>query len=273
MRPLDDFSQDDRRRVDGVVFDLGLAYDAGGKVSADVLAALTGAKAAGLLTAAVTTAAAGTCDHLARTWPLDAVIGESGGFMFHLHPQSGRMVHLHVLSRDERRANWAQYEKTLARVMQEVPGAALAADQAYRETDLAIDVGQDLGQPLAADAVAAIAAIMAEAGMTTVRTATHVHGWLGPYDAAATARLAMKDLFAIDLDDAAGGARLLFAGTPGDGAMFDLFSNSVGCGEARAFETMDGGGPAYVTGGEPAVGLVVALQAVTAARSPGSASA
>lgn len=274
MRPLDDFPLEDRCGLGGIVFDLDLTLNAEGKLAAPALTALEQAKAAGLVLVPVTAAAAGTCDHLARIWPVDAVIGENGGFMFHLHPQSGRMVHLHILSRDERRENWQNYEKALARIMQEVPGAALAADQAYRETDLAIDHAQDLVQPLAEDAVVKIIEIMREAGMTVSRTATHVHGWLGPYDKAVTTRLAMNDLFAVNMDDDAGRTHFMFIGDGAgggapDGSLFDLFPHSVGVGDVRGFETSGQAKPAFVTGGDAAQGFVDAVQAVVAARASG----
>ncbi len=266
MKPLVQVPREGLAQLRGIITDVDGTLTTDGKITATALAALESAQAAGLKTIAVTGAAAGTCDTMARTWPLDAVIGESGGFVFRLHPDTGRMVHLHILPRDERRGHWSEYEKVLARVMQEVPGAALAADQAYRETDLAIDHAQDV-TPLDDDAVAKIVQIMEDAGMTTGRSNIHVNGWLGPYDKLATTRLVLKDLFLADVDDAGERGRWLFVGdSPNDQALFGFFPLSVGVANIADFGAAIETPPGYVAAGVSGDGFAEIVAAVLAAR-------
>ncbi|MEK9673318.1 MAG: HAD-IIB family hydrolase [Rhodospirillaceae bacterium] len=267
MKPLADIPKTALSAVRGIVTDVDGTLTTDGKITSSALGALERAKAADLKIVAVTGAAAGTCDAMARTWPVDAVIGESGGFVFRLHPETGRMVHLHILPRDERRGHWAEYEKVLALVMQEVPGAALAADQAYRETDLAIDHGQDV-QPLGAAAIAKIVQIMEYAGMTTGVSNIHINGWLGPYDKLATTRLVFKDLFVVDLDDENQRAQWVFVGdSPNDQPMFAYFPLSVGVANVRDFGARIETPPAYVTDAAAGNGFAQMVDAILAARS------
>ena len=267
MRPLGEFPVAARRALRGIITDVDGTLTTNGRITGQALGALERAKAAGLKIILVTGAAAGTCDAMARTWPVDAVIGESGGFVFRLHPETGRMVHLHILARDERRAHWAQYEKVLAQVMAEVPGAALAADQAYRETDLAIDHAQDVA-PLPPEKVAKIAAIMQAAGMTTGVSHIHVNGWLGPYDKLTTTRLVLKDLFLADVGDADECAKWAFVGdSPNDAPLFGFFPHSIGVANVRDFGGRIGTPPAYVTEASSGAGFAEVVDAVLAVQS------
>ena len=62
-----------------------------------------------------------------------------------------------------------------------VPGCAVAADQAYREADLAIDFCEDV-PPLPMSSAHAIQAIFEAAGATAKISSIHVNGWFGNYD-------------------------------------------------------------------------------------------
>ncbi|MEQ8228839.1 MAG: HAD-IIB family hydrolase [Rhodospirillales bacterium] len=273
MLPLGEFPIAARRQVRGIITDVDGTLTTDGKITATALAALERARAAGLTVIAVTGAAAGTCDAMARTWPVDAVVGESGGFVFRLHPDSGRMVHLHILARDERRAHWAQYEKVLEAIIAEVPGAALAADQAYRETDLAIDHAQDVA-PLGEEAVAQIVSIMEAAGMTATYSNIHVNGWLGPYDKLTTTCLVLRELYKADASDQDERARWMYLGdSPNDAPLFEFFPHSVGVANVRDFGDRIDAKPTYVTEGASGAGFAEAVDAVLAAQSGADATA
>ena len=93
----------------------------------------------------------------------------------------------------ERSANRVRLEAIKARVLAEVPGAAVSADQAYREADLAIDFCEDVA-PLGTEAVERIKTIFEEAGAITKISSIHVNGWFGQYD-----KLSMTRRFAWDV--------------------------------------------------------------------------
>ena len=128
-------------------------------------------------------------------------------------------------------------------ILASVPGSALAADQAWRETDLAIDYCEDV-PPLPLEAAERIAALMRAAGLTAKVSSIHVNGWFGDYDKLAMTRTLFRERFALDLD--AANASVVFAGdSPNDAPMFGFFRNSVGVANVRRF-TFEGK-PKYVT--------------------------
>jgi hydroxymethylpyrimidine pyrophosphatase-like HAD family hydrolase len=126
-----------------------------------------------------------------------------------------------------------------------VPGCALASDQPYRETDLAIDYCEDV-PPLPVEAAQRIAELMRQAGLTAKVSSIHVNGWFGDYDKLATTRRLFAERFALDL--AAANRDVVFAGdSPNDAPMFAFFEKSVGVANVRRFEGLLTDKPKYVT--------------------------
>lgn len=66
----------------GVFFDIDDTFTEDGLVMPQALSALHAWRGSGRLAVAVTGRPAGWCDHIARMWPVDAVIGENGAFWF-----------------------------------------------------------------------------------------------------------------------------------------------------------------------------------------------
>src|SRR4029450_10776863 len=83
-------------------------------------------------------------------------------------------------------------------IRRQVPGAALASDQPYRETDLAIDYCEDV-PPLSPEAVERIVALMRAPGLSAKVSSIHFNGWFGRYDKLATARRLFTERFGVDL--------------------------------------------------------------------------
>ena len=65
--------------------------------------------------------------------------------------------------------------------LRRVPGCIVAADQPYRELDLAIDFAEDTG-PLDDAAIDAIVAVFVDHGAHAKVSNIHVNGWYGDYD-------------------------------------------------------------------------------------------
>ena len=77
MAPLQSM---DARDLRGLLFDLDDTVTTRGKLTAAAYAAMERLHAAGRIVVAVTGRPAGWCDHIARMWPVDAVVGENGAF-------------------------------------------------------------------------------------------------------------------------------------------------------------------------------------------------
>ncbi len=135
-----------------------------------------------------------------------------------------------------------------------MPGAALASDQHYRETDLAIDFREDV-VPLPREQVDRIVALMEASGLTAKVSSIHVNGWFGRYDKLEMTKRFLDEAFGIDLD--AQKERFVFVGdSPNDAPMFAYFPLSVGVANVRRFADRIATLPAFVTIGEAGAGFV-----------------
>ncbi len=224
-----------------------------GRLFAASYAALEKLQNAGLLVIPVTGRPAGWCDHIARMWPVDAVVGENGAFWFRHDVKAGKLLKRYVLDEAERARNAGRMVAIAARVLREVPGCAIASDQHYREADLAIDFCEDV-PALPRDAVQRIVEIMESEGLTAKVSSIHVNGWFGAYDKLSTTRLMMREDFSIDIDDERDS--FVFAGdSPNDQPMFAFFPNSVGVANVREMADLMTHLPAWVTTGAGAAGF------------------
>ncbi|HUL92003.1 MAG TPA: HAD-IIB family hydrolase [Burkholderiales bacterium] len=249
MRPLAEL---DARGVKAVLADIDETLTTRGKLTAAAYAALEKLHGAGRMVVPVTGRPAGWCDHIARMWPVDAVVGENGAFYFFF---SGGKLHKRFLEDARARAGKrSRLDAVARRILAEVPGCALAADQAYRETDLAIDYCEDV-PPLPLDAAERIAALMEEAGLKAKISSIHVNGWFGGYDKLATSRLLFAERFGLDLDGA--NREFVFVGdSENDAPMFAFFENSIGVANVRRFEGRLDAWPKYVTREASGAGFV-----------------
>ena len=134
-----------------------------------------------------------------RLWPVDAVVGENGAFYFRYDHATRTMARRYVDDDATRARHRSQLQFIADEILNAVPGCAIAADQAYRETDLAIDFREDV-KPLPRDAVEQIAALMRARGLTAKVSSIHVNGWFGAYDKLGMTRTLMREAFGVDLD-------------------------------------------------------------------------
>lgn len=242
MKPL---AQLDARGVTAVLADIDDTLTTHGKLTAEAYGALEQLREAGFRVVPVTGRPAGWCDHIARMWPVDAVVGENGAFYFYYDYGAGRLERRFQQGEASRAEKRARLQAVAVSILAAVPGCALASDQSYRETDLAIDYCEDV-PPLPLVAAERIAALMREAGLTAKVSSIHVNGWFGNYDKLATTKRLFAERFGMDLQKA--NRQIVFAGdSPNDAPMFGFFRNSVGVANVRKFEKVLGEKPNYVT--------------------------
>jgi HAD superfamily hydrolase (TIGR01484 family) len=264
MQPLESFPLAARRHIRGVFTDIDDTLTTEGKLTAAAYGALERLKAAGFITVPITGRPAGWCDHIARMWPVDAVVGENGALYYRYDATARKLTKRYLASESERRANRQRLEALGARILAAVPGAALASDQLYREADLAIDYCEDVA-PLPPAAVDRIVALFEEAGATAKVSSIHVNGWFGSYDKLGMTRIMLRECFAIDLDVERDS--FVFVGdSPNDAPMFAFFPHAVGVANIAVFGDRLPTQPAYVTRGPAGAGFVELADALLAAR-------
>ena len=253
-QPLASMPPAARSGVRGVLTDIDDTLTTHGQLTPDAYAALARLKAAGKLVIPITGRPAGWCDHIARMWPVDGVVGENGAMWMRYDAKRRKLLHGYAATEAERRVNRARLTAVAGRVLREVPGTALASDQPYREADIAIDFCEDV-PPLPREAVDRIVAIMESEGLTAKVSSIHVNGWIGRYDKLGMTRRFLADAFGIDVDRER--ERFVFAGdSPNDAPMFAFFPNAVGVANVRAFLDRIATPPAWITRAEAGAGFV-----------------
>ncbi len=254
MSTLSQFSPESLASIRGLFFDIDDTLTTDGQLTASAYAALARLKSAGFMVAAITGRPAGWCDHIARMWPVDGVVGENGAFYFRYDQSKKKMTQRFLSPESERIATKKNLLEIAANILREVPGAALASDQAYREADIAIDFCEDVA-PLAPTEIQRIKQLMEAAGLTAKISSIHVNGWFGGYDKLVTTQLFMQEVFNINLDEVRN--EFVFIGdSPNDAPMFSYFPHSVGVANVSDFLETLPLAPAYISAARSGAGFI-----------------
>lgn len=254
MQPLTSLPIDIRRRIRGVFFDIDDTLTSDGQLTANSYGAMERLHRRRFIVIPITGRPAGWCDHIARMWPVDAVVGENGSFYFRYDRADQRLNKRFSVDDKHRAENRRRLEKLGSLIVSKVPGCALASEQRYRESDLAIDYCEDV-TPLSAPDVEHIVQLFREAGANAKVSSIHVNGWYGDYDKLSMTRKLMLECFEIDLD--AEREHYLFVGdSPNDAPMFAYFPYSIGVANVAEFGDRISPQPAYVTNQRCGAGFV-----------------
>lgn len=266
LQPLRDWPVAEAARVHTVLADIDDTLSTDGRITARAYQALESLRDAGLRVVPVTGRPAGWCDHIARMWPVDAVVGENGAFWMWHDDAANRLRSRHRLDESERTVHAQRLREVAEHILHEVPGCAPASDQFCRLYDIAIDFSEDVA-PLPPAAVERIVSLMRAAGLHAKVSSIHVNGWIGDWDKLATTRLMMRERFGIDIDDAAERARCVFIGdSPNDAPMFAFFPNAVGVANVVDFAARIDAMPAWITPSRAGAGFAELAQRLLEAR-------
>lgn len=245
MQPLEEILQADSLQIHGVFTDIDDTLTTNGHLTAEAYGAMERLQNAGFLVIPVTGRPAGWCDHIARMWPVDAVVGENGAFYFRYNHAQKKMRKRFLIDKNTRQENRLKLEQLKKIILAEIPGTAVASDQHYREADLAIDFCEDV-KPLSVEAVAKIVRLFQDNGATAKASSIHVNGWFGDYDKLGMTRTLLAECFEIDLD--ASKPEFVFVGdSPNDSPMFAFFPHSIGVANVAHFKERLPHAPAYIT--------------------------
>lgn len=242
-QPLEGLAPEQARRLVGVFCDIDDTLTWEGRLVPAAFAALHQLQEAGLRVVPITGRPGGWVDHIARMWPVDGVVGENGGLWYYM--RDGRLNRRFVQPPEERAANRARLEGVARRVLAEVPGAALASDQPYRELDLAVDFCEDVPALGDADIDRIVAAFEAEGARCKV-SSIHVNGWFGSFDKLEGCRRLLHELWGEDLTDSRD-RWAFFGDSQNDEPMFGFFPLSVGVANVRRFLPRMTRWPTWVT--------------------------
>lgn len=253
MLPLAEFDEVTARSARAVLTDIDDTLTDNGRLPAAAYAALEALHHGGLIVVPVTGRPAGWCDLIARQWPVDAVVGENGALWFRYDHAVRLMQRVYSRSAAERLADRARLDVVAVEALAAVPGTAIAADQPFRVTDLAIDFCEDV-PPLGYGAAKRVVEVFERHRATAKISSIHVNGWFGAHDKLTTSLSMLREAFGLDGD--AERSRVVFVGdSPNDAPMFGHFPNAVGVANVRAFADTMAVLPRFVTPSRGAVGF------------------
>ena len=246
MRPLSEMPAAVAAGIHTVFSDIDDTLTTEGQLTVEAYAALAALREAGLRVVLVTGRPAGWCDHIARMWPVDAVIGENGAFYFWYEAGARKLMSRHVFDEAVRAANTARmaagardHPARGARLRRSRPTSS-AACTTWRSTSARTC------RRCPTSAVQRIVELMERAGMTAKVSSIHVNGWFGQYDKLSMAHLLLRERYGMELE--AERDRCVFAGdSPNDAPMFAYLPNAVGVANVARFDLPPGQAPAYVT--------------------------
>ncbi len=251
-------------KISGVCLDIDETLSTQGKLTAEAYQALWALKSAGFAVVPITGRPAGWCDHIARFWPVDAVVGENGAFTFYM--EAGVRKRLDTLPASENIELRKKLEELGKKVRARFPHAKWASDQSYREYDLAIDVCEDVPAWPAAD-VEELLALCKSMGAHAKLSSIHVNVWFGEYDK----KRGFKEWIA---RGAPGGSPIksegpqwLYIGdSPNDEPMFEAFANSVGVANLTQYLPRIAHKPRWLTDASSGAGFAEMARLLISAR-------
>lgn len=265
MKAITDMPIDIARHITVLFCDIDDTLTNEGRLPACAYAALERLTQAGIAVAPITGRPAGWCDMIARLWPVAGVVGENGAFYFAYNENARRMRRVFAIEASQRTLDREKLQRVRARVLAEVSGAAVSADQLYREADLAIDFSEDV-PPLPVSHIDQIKRIFEEEGAVAKISSIHVNGWYGAYDKLTMARRFAAEILDLDIDRDRD--RVVFVGdSPNDAPMFGFFPHACGVANVLQFRGRIDAEPAYVTIREGGLGFVEVADRILDARS------
>ena len=246
MKSIRELDQAACSQLKFILCDIDDTITTGGKLTRASYNALWDLAQKGYGVIPVTGRPAGWCDMIIRQWPVKAVVGENGAFVYYNEGSHIKtFTHPSVAKADIIQ----KLERVKAACLKGVPGCRVARDQFARVYDLAIDFHEDppfLGLEAAEKIRDICVAMGAEAKISSI----HVNAWFGDYN-----KLSMTERFMEEiLKEENIKEKVIFVGdSPNDEPMFGYFPLSCAVANILPFEKMLRHLPSYITlreGGE-----------------------
>lgn len=262
MKPFTEITPEEAQQIRYVLCDIDDTITSDGKLSAAAYSALWDLHDNGYQVIPVTGRPAGWCDMIIREWPVRAVVGENGAFVYYFedgHLQS--FTHPSVATGDIQGRLQSVKEACLAGV----PGCRVSKDQFARIYDLAIDFNEDPPY-LGFEAAERIKEICEEKGAVAKVSSIHVNAWFGDYNKVGMTQLFFEQVLGETVDSMK--ERVIFFGdSPNDEPMFAFFPHATAVANITPFVDKLKHLPAYVTEKRSGEGFAQAIQHLLALNS------
>ncbi len=264
MKSLSELDPQRLGSVTAILSDIDDTLTTHGRLPAVAYAALEQLQQAGLKVIPITGRPAGWCDHIARMWPVDGVVGENGAFYFRYDATAKRMNRVYAQDDSTRHANVKRLHELADEVLQRFPGTAIASDQAYREIDVAIDFCEDV-QALPLSTAQAIAEHFHHAGAEAKVSSIHVNAWFGDHNKLNMSLRMLHECFGMSA--ALAKTAVVYCGdSPNDAPMYSYFPLGIGVANIRPLAHLMSHVPAFITKAEGGQGFAEFAEVLLKAR-------
>ena len=253
MKSFTDKTSQDLQPIRYILMDIDDTITTEGKLSYKAYEALWKAYEKGYHLIPVTGRPAGWCDLIIRQWPVKAVVGENGAFVYYFDDKELKtFIHPSVpeISVESR------LKEVQDKVLKDIPNSRISKDQFARKYDLAIDFNEDppyLGFEVAEQIKNICMSMGAEAKVSSI----HVNTWFGNYNKVSMVKLFMESV----LQEEDIQKKVIFFGdSPNDEPMFEYFPNSFGVANIKPFLGQIIYRPKFITSKESGEGFSEAIE-------------
>ena len=237
MQPLSKMAKSKLEKAKILLFDLDGTFVDADNLQSSTYSSLEKISNKEIKTVVVTGRPAGWCDLIARWWPVDSVIGENGALSYSM--LDGRMkrdVFDSSLTLEKSREFLQSLLKEIKSNFGEV---CLAADQPFRQWDLALDISEENSMPM--NKVKEIHDFCITKGANAAISNIHLNIWYGSYTKLDMANRILNK-WKIDFDEC-----IYIGDSPNDESMFKNFPLSVGVKSVKKYAKIMTHCPSYIT--------------------------
>jgi len=256
MLPLSRMPVEAVRQVTTLLFDLDGTFVTEDNLEAETYRSLERVRKNGIRTIAVTGRPAGWCDLIARWWPVDSVVGENGALAY--SKKRGKIERLSFHSPVDKGSYRKRLDSLFADLLIKFPGIKLAADQPFRQWDIAVDMAEE--SEISLQTAIAIAAYCEERGAKASISNIHVNIWFGDYN---KQEMSLRVLESLGQDAS---TAMYIGDSPNDSPMFGYFPLSVGVRSVLKYMDIIDNHPVYVTDGDGSQGFVELVNYIISTR-------
>ncbi len=232
--PLAKAVKKDLSKIKALFFDIDDTFSSltikGSKILPQAFDALWKLYNSGIYVVPVTGRPAGWCDHIARMWPVHAVVGENGAFYSFMQD---KLVKKYTEQENIRKNNLQKLENLKKNLYKKFPFIKTPSDQFYREFDFAVDFCEDVPR-LKKSKIYELINFAENQGAHVKLSSIHINIWYGEYDKWTCVEKVLKECFSMDpkknLDQVA-----YIGDSPNDEPFFEKSLFSVGVANIEKF--------------------------------------
>ena len=191
----------------------------------------------------VTGRPAGWCEMIARQWPVRAVIGENGAFVFYKRKDKIERTFFSSNLKAQNSSSPSQEgQKYLLKksesLFEKFPGTRFASDQFCRWVDVAIDFSEEVHPPLTLEVAQKIKAEFESWGAQAKVSSIHVNAWMGDHDKLSMTLKYLKEVEKVSKPDKIQSLCGFVGDSPNDEPMWQFFKNSFSVGPIQKYKKL-----------------------------------